>query len=805
MKKNILTLLSVLSLYLPCEAQWLWNRNKLEEIKKNTGSFTYANAYRKLIGEAEEAMEKGPYSVTFKEKMPPGSDKHDYVSLSRYFWPDPEKKDGLPYVYRDGESNPELNKYDRNPLGEMARAVTTLSLAYYYSGNERYSKKAVELLRVWFIDKKTKMNPNLNYAQFIPGAYENKGRPSGLIDTYSFVDMLNAVKLLEESEHYTAQNQSALKKWFSDFSIWWQNSMQGQSEKIQSNNHGTTYDVQLAMFSLFIEDKDTALRIINEFVAKRVHPQIKPDGSQPQELKRTLAFHYSVYNLQFMTDMCLLSKSQGLDLFAAESPDGSSIRKAADFLVPYLGKNVDAWPYEQISGWNNDLQLLCEQLYRLSGTYPPQQNYLKLIETYGNWSLSDRNRLLYGASDPIKETFNFAGRQFGYALACRDSVLSTSVNKERTIPRSLNKDGSLRLVEPGDWCSGFFPGSLWFMYDYTKDDGWKQQAEKYTQAVEGAKNDRFSHDTGFKVFCSFGNAYKETGKQAYAEVIAEAAKSLATRYNPRMKLIRSWDFSRDKWQYPVIIDNMMNLELLFEASGYTGNKTFYDIADTHAMKTLKNHFRPDYSSYHVVDYDTISGNARLKQTHQGYADATAWARGQAWGLYGFTMTYRYTRNRKYLEQAQRIAGFLFSSPTLPEDFIPYWDFNDPAIPDAPRDVSAACVIASALYELAGYSRPDEKMKYTAWADMMLANMITNYRAGEGTHKGFLLLHSVGNKPSRDEIDTPISYADYYFLEALLRRNGIDGENHRGKDNTGTNKTLGNGMEWNPYGIRNQAK
>lgn len=246
---------------------------------------------------------------------------------------------------------------------------------------------------------------------------------------------------------------------------------------------------------------------------------------------------------------------------------------------------------------------------------------------------------------------------------------------------------------------------------------------------------------------------------------------MASRYNPHLKVIRSWDFSRHKWQYPVIIDNMMNLELLFEASLLTGDHTFYNIANAHAATTLKNHFRKDYSSWHVVDYDTISGKTRLKQTHQGYANSSAWARGQGWALYGFVMTYRYTKNKKHLRQAQNIAEFIFTHPNMPSDFIPYWDFNDTRIPNTPRDASAACICASALYELATYN-PNRKEQYLLWADRILASLMQNYLVKEGQYKGFLLLHSVGNMPSKDEIDVPISYADYYFLEALLRRNSL---------------------------------
>lgn len=769
--KKICIAFFALCLSLSINAQWMWNAAKLKEIKNNLNSFTYANAYRALIDDAERAMKRGPYSVTYKERLAPSGDKHDYVSLSRYVWPDPNKPDGLPYIHRDGESNPELEKYDRNPLGNMAGSVITLSLAYYYSGDERYAKKAVDLLRVWFLNKDTKMNPHLMYAQFVPGVNDNKGRPYGLIDTYSFVNMLNGVALLEASKSYTKKDQDGLKKWFADFIEWWQTDEQAIAEKNGRNNHGLAYDIQLVSYALFAGDKQTAHKVIKEFPEVRLYPQIEPDGKQPHELRRTLAFHYSVYNIQFMVDMAAMAKNQGIDIYKASSADGRSLYKAVDFLTPYLGKEQSQWPYQQISGWNGAQQSLCNELYRIVGIDPSKQNYLELYKEYSKQGLSDRNRLLYGATDPIEDVFAFAKDQFNYAFLCMDTVLATTDKKNLVHPRTINKDGSLRMINPRDWCSGFFPGSMWFMYNYTKADEWKENAIKYTMMIEDEKFDRTSHDIGFKMFNSFGNGYKLTGNEAYKDIVVQSAKTLTERFNEKIGSIRSWDFNRKVWQYPVIIDNMMNLELLFEASKYTGDKIFYNIADKHAETTLKNHFRDDFSSYHVVDYDTITGKVRLKQTHQGYSDPSAWARGQAWGLYGYIMTYRYTKKAEYLKQAEGIVNFIFTHPNLPADLIPYWDFNDPAIPDAPRDASAACITASALYELAQYS-PSNKDKYMRWADTILGNLIHSYMAKKGTSKGFLLLHSTGHKPGGDEIDVPINYTDYYFLEALLRRNKL---------------------------------
>jgi len=397
MKKKYLILFILFYLSASVEAQWMWDANTLRKIKTELNSETYSHSYHNLIQGAERVMTQGVYSVTFKEGIPPSGDKHDYVSLSRYVWPDPSKPDGLPYIHRDGQSNPELEKYDRNPLGNMAGAVTTLSLAYYYSGEERYAQKAVELLRVWFLNEDTRMNPHLTYAQFVPGVNDNKGRPYGLIDTYSFVNMLNGVALLESSKSYTAKDKEELKEWFREFSHWWQTAEQAIAEKNGSNNHGLAYDVQLVTFALFTGDTKIALEVINEFPQARLFTQIEPDGTQPHELQRTLAFHYSAYNIQFMVDMFATAKNQHVELYKAISPDGRTFYKAIDFLTPYLGRSVSDWPYQQISGWDGALQSLCNELYRIVTIDPSRQDYLELYRKHSKQGLSDRNRLLYGA------------------------------------------------------------------------------------------------------------------------------------------------------------------------------------------------------------------------------------------------------------------------------------------------------------------------------------------------------------------------------------------------------------------------
>lgn len=334
-------------------------------------------------------------------------------------------------------------------------------------------------------------------------------------------------------------------------------------------------------------------------------------------------------------------------------------------------------------------------------------------------------------------------------------------------PRTLTEEGALVAVKRGDWTSGFFPGTLWYLYAYTQDPLWRQEAEKHTRLVEEEQYNGKTHDMGFKIYCSVGNGYRLTKKKAYREVLIQAAKTLATRFNPAVGCIRSWDHNSDKWDFPVIIDNMLNLELLFNATKLTGDSSFYKIAVSHANTTMENHFREDYSTYHVIDYNPITGRVQKKNTHQGYRDESTWARGEAWALYGYTMCYRETGDRHYLEQAEHIAQWLFNHPNMPHDLIPYWDFDAPEIPNEPRDVSAASVMASALYELSTFS--EEKKRYFQRAETIINSLSQHYMSKEGENRGFILLHSTGSKPSNTEVDKPLSYADYYFLEALLRR------------------------------------
>ena len=387
------------------------------------------------------------------------------------------------------------------------------------------------------------------------------------------------------------------------------------------------------------------------------------------------------------------------------------------------------------------------------------------------------------ATNLVEDNMEFAQQQLRFAF---DEIDYAIVNEspesrakrekngwgELTNPRNSEPDGTLNLVPSKDWTSGFFPGELWFLYEYTQNNFWKKKAQQHTDILEKEKMNGSTHDMGFKVYCSFGNGYRLTQDEHYKEVLLQSARTLATRFKPAAGIIRSWDHSTAKWVCPVIIDNMMNLELLFWATKESKDSTFYRIAVDHAKTTMKHHFRPDFSSYHVIDYDTITGQVLKKNTHQGFADESAWSRGQAWALYGYTMCYRETRLPEFLEQAQNIEKYLFTHPNMPEDLIPYWDFDAPGIPDEPRDVSAATVIASALYELSLYD-PEKGERYRSNADKIIENLTKHYRATLKKDNGFLLLHSTGTKPTNTEVDVPIVYADYYFIEALMRKNKLE--------------------------------
>lgn len=385
-------------------------------------------------------------------------------------------------------------------------------------------------------------------------------------------------------------------------------------------------------------------------------------------------------------------------------------------------------------------------------------------------------------------SFRGVNDKFQFISQRLENSLNADPNPHK-IPRTIKKDGSLVTVGPYDWTSGFFPGNLWYFYKLTNDEKWKNEAIKRTEVLDTIQYWKGNHDVGFIMNCSYGNGYRFGNQKEYKDVLVQTANSLITRFNEKAKVLKSWERFRSwngkLWDYPVIIDNMMNLELLFEATKLTGDAKFQNIAVEHAKTTMKNHYRKDFSSYHVVNYDTVTGEALSKKSAQGYADESSWARGQAWGLYGYTVCYRYTKNKLFLDFAENIANYILNQPNLPNDKVPYWDYfanSKDLVPECkynpadyeviPRDASAAAVTASALFELAQYSKNSEE--YLNSANLILNSLSSpNYMVKDGINQYFILDHSVGSIPHHTEIDVPLVYADYYFLEALYRKEKID--------------------------------
>jgi len=363
------------------------------------------------------------------------------------------------------------------------------------------------------------------------------------------------------------------------------------------------------------------------------------------------------------------------------------------------------------------------------------------------------------------------------ALELRFEQLLNYKPDSLSFPRSFSVDkNEINKVPSKDWTSGFYAGNLWQLYEITENSEYQKLAKQWTAFIEKEKFNAKTHDMGFKVFCSFGQGLKHNKNQHYKNVIVKSSQTLISRYNDTVGSIRSWDFNKKRWDFPIIIDNMMNLEMLFEATKISKDSTFHKIAVTHANTTLKNHFRPDNSCYHVVDYNPKNGSIRMKVTHQGFNDASVWARGQGWAIYGYTMAFRYTKDKKYLDQAEATANFYLDNKNLPKDGIPYWDFKDPEIPNAPRDVSAATVIASAMVELYQFTKNEKYLDYSKKVINTLKS--SEYILESNIEAPFILKHSTGNWPKNDEIDEPIVYGDYYFLETLLRLNKMENQDEK---------------------------
>ena len=379
--------------------------------------------------------------------------------------------------------------------------------------------------------------------------------------------------------------------------------------------------------------------------------------------------------------------------------------------------------------------------------------------------------VLFGSACSPKDAL--VEENIAHAKVQLEALLEASEQGDTLRIPSTFKDGAVQFVPIDDWVSGFFAGSLWYMYELTGDEMWAEHAAAHTEKLDSIQFLTWHHDVGFMVYDSYGNGLRLKDKKEYEPVIIQTARSLSTRFRPGAGVLQSWNTERGwqstrGWKCPVIIDNMMNLELLFNATRMSGDSTFFHIAVSHADKTLENHFREDGSSFHVVDYDPETGEVLGRCTAQGYSDSSAWARGQSWALYGYARAYAYTGYERYLAQAEKVAAYILGR--LPEDLVPYWDYDCPDIPDTYRDVSSAAIAASALYDL--YAQTGKQL-YRDKADGILASLSSPaYRAAQGTNGGFILMHSVGSLPHGSSIDVPLNYADYYFLEALIRRRNL---------------------------------
>ncbi|WP_051291064.1 glycoside hydrolase family 88 protein [Pedobacter glucosidilyticus] len=381
----------------------------------------------------------------------------------------------------------------------------------------------------------------------------------------------------------------------------------------------------------------------------------------------------------------------------------------------------------------------------------------------------------------------FIKRSFATAAPLYDNLLKTTEGNFKDYPHALHPDGTLKYLQIDEWTGGFWPGILWYMYEFTKEEKWRKHAEAWTNSLESNQYNTAHHDIGFMMYCSYGNAIRFNPNPKYQDILIQSAKSLLKRYSPTVGSIQSWNKRKSKgnintWEYPVIMDNMMNLELLFYASKVTGDTIYKHVAIKHAEQTMKNHIRTDNSTYHVVNYDPQTGKVLHQQTLQGFSDNSTWARGQAWGIYGFTSTYRETKDQRFLNTAIALADFFIQHPNLPKDKIPYWDFNVGQAgykPDwdfnpqqyqpIPRDASAAAITSSALLELSTFVKGEKAKRYKNIALKMLKSLSSEaYLNTDNTNPYFLLKHSTGNLPSNNEVDVPLIYADYYFLEALLR-------------------------------------
>ncbi|HVF38413.1 MAG TPA: alginate lyase family protein [Gemmatimonadaceae bacterium] len=726
-------------------------------------------AYHSLIATADSLLRAPALSVVQKRRTPPSGDKHDYMSAAPYWWPDSTKRGGLPYIRIDGRINPESRMdHDGVRFLGMTDAVEALSLAWYFTGDRKYAARASTLLRVWFIDPATRMNPHLRYAQAIPGVVE--GRGIGIIDLRHFPRLLDAIRVLDFSGEWLRSDADAMVAWTAAYLRWLRESANGKQERAELNNHGTLYDAQTAALALFIGDTAFARELIAESAVKRLRSHFAPNGAQPGEISRTRPVHYSLFNLDGFTQLAEMGRHIGVDLWRGGSST-SRIVSGLAFIAPYAD-GQRTWPTPEVSPIAPDVATIA--LRRAAAQRADTLLARMAHRAAALHKSSYREVLLYpGATlTSLRGLDSLTTHALDYAKA-KLMRSATALDPSRGFPRVTTVDGRWEQRPYNDWTSGFFAGMLWYMYHLERRDEWRMLAEKWTVGMEPAKMLRSTHDLGFMVYNSFGHGLTLTGNPHYRQVVIDASRSLSTRYNPVVGAIKSWDTEsrtdrRGTWKYPVIVDNLMNLEMLFHASQW-GDRKWSDIALSHALKSAAAHVRGDGSTPHVALFDPITGKLERTVTWQGHSDTSAWARGQAWAIHGFTAAYGHTKRPELLSAAVRTANYFIAH--LPPDGVPYWDLLHPSIPGTERDASAAAIAASGLLDLARHTRGAESARFKHAAQRMIAALSADYLT-TGTSSQAILQHSVGQRPQNVEIDVGIVYADYYFIEALLKLRGI---------------------------------
>lgn len=724
-------------------------------------------AYQALLRSADSALHLTPPSVMQKKTLPPSGDRHDYLSMAPYWWPDSTKPNGQPYIRRDGQMNPQTRiDHDGLRFGAMVNAVETLSLTYWFTGDTKYAAKAAELVRAWFMDPATRMNPNLKYAQAILGVTE--GRGIGILDLRAFPRLLDAILLMRPSRQLTLADEAAFRTWCSTYLDWLVNSANGKDERSQANNHGTLYDMQAASIALYLGKTQLARDLIWNDGRMHVDSQIAADGSQPLELERTRPIHYSLFNLDAYTQLAEMGRHAGVDLWDYRNVKGGSIVGALRFVAPYAAGDK-TWSKPDIAPIEQEERSIA---LRRAGTVTGDTTFV-----------SAARRASRNADRPAREVLFYPG----VYVARSDSLLNHALDVARSrvitsargldpsngYPRFTRSDGSWEQRPFNQWTSGFFAGTLWYLYQLDHRPELKTLAARWTDGLEQAKSITTTHDLGFMIFNSFGHAYLLTGDTADRNVVIEASHSLATRFNPRVGAIRSWDTyggtdARREWKYPVIIDNLMNLEMLFRASAW-GHPEWREIARRHALTSARAHVRSDGSTAHVALFDPETGRLERTATWQGWSDSSAWARGQAWAVYGFTTAYGFTHDKALLAAAEKTADWLIAH--LPPDGVPFWDLRHPQIPNIERDASAGAIAASALLDLSRRVSGGKSKEYRQVAERILRTLSLQYLTDKSPMAS-VLAHSVGGRPQNSEVDVGLVYADYYFVEALLRQRGM---------------------------------